>query len=133
MISTKKFFSVFCLILSFLFITGCNHKPCKIEERTDKVMTGNEKPSSSTKDLSQRVFVYKPDGSLQCGQGQKIELNEMKKQLGPIEVYSADNRHDGLMRVQMCGQPTGTCNVFEIKASDLDQALKLGFKKWIRD
>ena len=46
---------------------------------------------------------------------------------------SADNRHDGLMRVQMCGQPTGTCNVFEIKASDLDQALKLGFKKWIRD
>lgn len=96
-------------------------------------MTGNEKPSSSAKDLSQRVYVYKPDGSLQCGQGQKIELNEMKKQLGQIETFSAENKHDGLMRVQMCGQPTGTCNVYEIKLSDLDQALKLGFKKWIRD
>lgn len=96
-------------------------------------MTGNEQPSSSGKDLSQRVFVYKPDGSLQCGQGQKIEINEMKKQLGQIEVYSADNKHDGLMRVQMCGQPTGSCNVYEIKASDLEQALKIGFKKWVRD
>lgn len=96
-------------------------------------MTGNEKPSSSAKDLSQRVFIYKPDGSLQCEQGTKIEPNEMKKQLGEIEVFSALNKHDGLMRVQMCGQPTGTCNVYEIKGSDLDQALKLGFKKWTRD
>lgn len=96
-------------------------------------MTGNEKPSSSTKDLSQRVFVYKPDGTLQCGQGQKIEPNEMKKQLGSIEVFSGENKHDGLMRVQMCGHPTGQCNVFQIKASDLEQALKLGFKKWLRD
>ncbi len=96
-------------------------------------MTGNEKPSSSAKDLSQRVYVYKADGSLQCGQGKKIELNEMKKQLDSIEVFSADNKHDGLMRVQMCGQPTGNCNVYEVKASDLDLAIKLGFKKWVRD
>lgn len=129
----SRSFLITSLIVFTFFAFGCTHKPCKIEERTDKVMTGNEKPSSSAKDLSQRVYVYKPDGSLQCGQGQKIEPNEMKKQLGTIEVFSADNKHDGLMRVQMCGHPTGTCNVYEIKATDLDQALKLGFKKWVRD
>lgn len=96
-------------------------------------MTGNEKTSSDAKDLTKKVFVYKADGSLQCGMGQKIDLAEMKKELAPIETFSSDNKHDGLMRVQMCGHPTGSCNVYQILASDLDQALKLGFKKWIRD
>lgn len=132
MITIQKRISLF-IAISLLFATGCNHKPCKIEERANSTMTGNEKPSSSSKDLSNRVFVYKPDGSLQCGQGQKIEINEMKKQLGSIEVYSSDNKHDGLMRVQICGQPTGSCNIYEIATSDLDQAIKLGFKKWIRN
>lgn len=125
------------LLRIFLLITfvlaGCSHQPCKIEERTDKVMTGNEKVSSNAKDLTQRVYVYKPDGSLQCGMGQKIDPSEMKKDLKDIETYSAENKHDGLMRVQVCGHPTGGCNVYQIKSSDLEQALKLGFKKWVRD
>lgn len=126
----KTILSVLFLVL---FVMGCTHKPCRIEERKDQVVTGNEKTSTNDKDLTQRVYVYKPDGSLQCGMGQKIEPNEMKKQLGTIETFSAENKHDGLMRVQMCGQPTGSCNVYQIKATDLDQALKLGFKKWVRD
>lgn len=117
----------------FFFFMSCSHQPCRIEERTDQVMTGNEKTSSSSKDLTQRAYVYKPDGSLQCGQGQKIPLDEMKKQLGTIEIFSAENKHDGLMRVQMCGQPTGTCNVYQIQTADLERAQKLGFKKWVRD
>jgi hypothetical protein len=116
-----------------LFSFSCSNKPCKIEERTDQVMTGKEKTSTDSKDLTQRVYIYKPDGSLQCGLGEKIDLNEMKKDLGPIEVYSSENKSDGLMRVQVCGHPTGTCNVYQIKLSDLNQALKLGFKKWVRD
>ena len=123
----------YLLLLSVLGFLGCSNKPCKIEDRTDKVMTGNEKPSSDAKDLTQKVYVYKADGSLQCGMGQKIDLSEMKKQLAPIETFSANNNHDGLMRVQMCGQPTGTCNVYQIRAADLEQALTLGFKKWVRD
>ncbi len=116
-----------------IFNLGCSAQPCKIEERTQQVITGKEKTSSDSKDLTQKIYVYKADGSLQCGQGQKIDPNEMKKEFGTIEVFSADNRHDGLMRIQMCGHPTGTCNVYQIKNSDLDQALKLGFKKWLRD
>lgn len=118
--------------LFLLFITSCSNQPCKIEERADKKLTGNEKPASNSKDLTTRVFVYKPDGSLQCEQGTKVDLNEMKKQLGSMDVYSAENKSDGLMRIQKCGNPTGNCNVYEIAEKDLDQALKLGFKKWVR-
>ncbi|MBC7420747.1 MAG: hypothetical protein H7328_08465 [Bdellovibrio sp.] len=122
-----------CVILS-IFIMSCSNKPCKIEDRTEMVMTGNEKPDSSNKDLTKRVFVFKPDGSLQCGMGTKIDPNAMKKEFsGGIEVFSAENKNDGLMRIQLCGHPTGQNNVFEIADKDLEPALKLGFKKWIRD
>ena len=121
------------VLVSIFFLAGCSNHPCKIEERTDIVMTGNEKVSTAKKDLTQRVFVYKSDGSLQCGQGEKIDINSMKKDLGPIEVFSAENKHDGMMRIQVCGAPTGYNNVFEINKSDLEAAIKLGFKKWTRD
>ena len=123
------------LALSFFIslLVACSSRPCKIEERTDVAMTGIEKVSSSIKDLSKRVFIYKPDGSLQCGMGSKIELGEMKKELGEITVFSSENKHDGMMRIQVCGQPTGLSNVYEIDQGDLEKAFKQGFKKWIRD
>lgn len=117
----------------FTLLTACSSHPCKIEERTDIVMTGNEKVSTAKKDLTQRTFIYKPDGSLQCGQGEKIEISSMQKDLGKIEVYSSENKHDGMMRIQVCGAPTGYSHVFEINKTDLEAALKLGFKKWTRD
>ena len=123
------------LILGALFsaLLACSSHPCKIEERTDIVMTGNEKVSTAKKDLTQRTFVYKADGSLQCGQGEKTEIAAMRKDLGNIEVFSSENKHDGMMRVQVCGAPTGYSHVFEISKSDLEAAVKLGFKKWSRD
>ncbi len=96
-------------------------------------MAVDEKVSKNSKDLTQRVYVYKADGSLQCGMGQRIDPSEMKKDLGTIPAYTAENKHDGLMRVQLCGHPTGGCNVFQIDSDNLDLALKLGFKKWTRD
>lgn len=114
-------------------LAACSSHPCKIEDRTDIVMTGNEKVSTAKKDLTQRMFIYKPDGTLQCGQGEKVDINVMKKDLGKIEVYSAENKHDGMMRIQVCGAPTGQSHVFEINKSDFEAAAKLGFKKWVRD
>lgn len=116
-----------------ILIGGCSDKPCKIEDRTGSTAVVQGKPISNEKDLSPRIFVYKPDGTLQCGQGQRIDLSTMKKELVGIEVFSAQNKNDGLMRIQLCGHPTGDNNVFEIAAKDLEPALKLGFKKWIRD
>lgn len=126
-------FNILFTLTLFSVLTACSSHSCKIEERTDITMTGNEKVSSEKKDLTKRVFVYKPDGSKQCESHGKTDLTTMRKQLGKIEVFSSENKHDGMMRIQVCGAPTGHNNVYEINSSDLDAATKLGFKKWIRD
>ena len=92
----------------------------------------NERFWFLSEELAKHPF-YKQDGSQQCGTGKKLDSSVMQKDLGSIEVFSAENKHDGMMRIQMCGHPTGNCNVFEIPPADLDKALKLGFKKWLRD
>ena len=125
--SLKK---IILVVLGIIFV-ACANQACKIEDRKDIAMTGNEKTSSQKKDLSTRVFVYKLDGSLQCGQGKKIAVDDMKKDLADIEVFSSENKSDGMMRIQVCGSPTGMANVYEIDQKDLDKALKLGFKKWM--
>lgn len=80
-----------------------------------------------------RVKVFKPDGSLQCGQGKAVAVTEMQNQLNGIKVYSSVNRNDGMMRVQVCGAPTGNVNVYEIDRKDLAAAQKKGFKEWTMD
>lgn len=130
----KNFSFIFIKSLVVLcFVSGCSATSCKIEDRSPPALTGQEHTMTEKKDLTTKVYVYKPDGSLQCGQGAKIDLNTMKKDLGDIQVFSSENKHDGLMRIQLCGHPTGTCNVYEILAADLEKATKLGFKKWNKD
>jgi hypothetical protein len=68
-----------------LAVVACANQACKIEERKDIVMTGNEKTTSQKKDLTSRVFIYKLDGSLQCEQGKRISADTMKKELDGIE------------------------------------------------
>ena len=123
------------LFLTFLLfaVSACSNHPCKIEERTDiNAINIREKGSTVKKDLTSRVFVYKADGSLQCGQGAKVELNVMQKELGAIQVFSSESKHDGMIRIQVCGAPTGQANVYEIDAKDAEAALKAGFKKWLK-
>ncbi len=120
--------------LAVLLTVGCSTTPCKIEERpVVAVAEGTEKSMTASKDLTSRVRVYKQDGSQQCGTNKKTDISVMQKELGAVQVFSAESKHDGLMRIQMCGHPTGNCNVYEILSADLDKALKLGFKKWVRD
>lgn len=129
MIFLKALLVVIGLALSF----SCSTQSCKIEERPIPVNASSGKSMTAPKDLTARVRVYKQDGSEQCGTGKKLDPSVMQKELESIEVFSVENKHDGMMRIQMCGHPTGNCNIFEIPAADLDKALKLGFKKWLRD
>lgn len=80
-----------------------------------------------------RVKVFKFDGSLQCGQGKAIPAATMQSELEGIHVYSASTKNDGMMRIQVCGSPTGMANVFEIDRKNLEAALKRGFKEWTAD
>lgn len=116
------------LFLLSLHLIACAHVPCGAEPRIPK--TGFVMDKSTPLD---RVKVFKIDGSLQCGQGDKIPVNAMQKQLEGIQVFSAENKNDGMMRIQLCGTPTGNCNVYEIDRKDLAAALKLGFKEWVAE
>lgn len=119
-------------LLFFAFIatlSACSHGNCRAQKKSDNNSKVSEVPvaASSTTD---RVQVYKSDGSLQCGQGKQISVADMEKDLKGIKVYSSANKNDGMMRIQVCGAPTGNHNVYEIDRKDLEAALKAGFKEW---
>lgn len=120
------------MVLPLLFILGaCSHGNCRTTQKSNEVPAkiNSEVPVAASSTLD-RVKVYKSDGSLQCGQGKQIALAEMQKQLTGIQVYSSANKNDGMMRIQVCGSPTGNHNVYEIDRKDLEAALKAGFKEW---
>lgn len=83
----------------------------------------------SAKTPVQNVFVYKPDGSLQCGQGKAIDVEVMARELESVKIISSKKANDGLLRPTVCGAPTGQINVYEIPYHQLPKALKAGFKE----
>ncbi len=80
--------------------------------------------------VHQRVQIAKANGSLQCNQGKTISLEKMAEELKGIPVYSQKTLNDGLMRIQVCGSPTGDSNVYEIPKDQIETALKRGFTQW---
>ena len=140
------------ILVPFILLVACKDKPCreiqaekaaaKTAEATttgptvtnDGVVADVSTTTPTSAGASQlKVKVYKPDGTLQCGMGSKIPLETMEKDLKGIKVFSRANKNDGLMRIQVCGAPTGGSNVFEISRDDLAKALKAGFKEWTQD
>lgn len=91
------------------------------------VSTANQNSNAGT--AATNVFVFKADGSLQCGMGKAISIEDMEKELKGIKVLSRDKRPDGMMHIQVCGSPTGVINIYEISASQLKEAEARGFKK----
>ena len=116
-------------------LVACQSGQCrKVEKSLPPIETPEQVAArlsgkKETKEMK-NIFVYKYDGSLQCGQGRKIPLKEMASQLEGIKIYSKVNKPDGLMHIQVCGSPTGYANVFEISPNDLEKAQENGFKVW---
>jgi hypothetical protein len=67
------------------------------------------------------VQVFRYDGSLQCGMGQGVPLDEMAKELTAvnIRVLSSEKRVVPGFIITLCGAPTGIANVYEIAKDDL--------------
>lgn len=137
-IKVKK---IMLTVLFFSFV-GCANKNCREVRQEEALATGKpivqpeiakEKDPMTKTALADRVRVYKPDGSLQCGMGEVISVAEMQKQLGTIKVHRAFNKNDGMMRTQVCGSPTGNHNVYEIDRKDLAAAQKANFREWTFD
>ncbi|MHC2432735.1 hypothetical protein [Bradyrhizobium sp. USDA 4451] len=73
---------------------------------------------------SDAVYVYKYDGSVQCGGGQPISLEAMAKELtdAGITIISQRKGTDGLAHPFVCGATTGAINIYEIDSADLQKA-----------
>lgn len=116
------------LVSMVAVLSACSSAKCR--QNSAKPVAAGEVASMDQSAAQDRVRVYKADGSLQCGQGRAIPLPEMEKDLKGIKTYSSINKNDGMMRIQVCGSPTGNCNIYEIDRKDLASALKNGFKEW---
>ncbi len=96
----------------------------EIQTVSPAVSPTSETPAAGT------VKVYKYDNSRQCGQGKAVSLEEMAKEFKNIKIISQEKKNDGMMRIQMCGAPTGVANVYEIDQKDAKRAAKIGFREW---
>ena len=119
--ATLKFISLFFVILPIIGVS-CTSTHCRLKEI--------EKLSAKQEVKVKTVRVYRYDGTLQCGMGKRISIEEMQKDLKDIPVISSAHLNDGLMRIQLCGSPTGDANVFEIEEIHLEKAKALGFREW---
>lgn len=125
-----------------ILVVGCASGNCRHQAEQKAAQNAVNNPAAATETKpettlpagaqmkSDRVKVFKYDGSLQCGMGKAIALDTMKKDLKGISVYSSANLQDGLMHVSACGTPTGKANVYEIDRANLEKALKAGFREW---
>lgn len=109
------------IFLFTFFFVGCSTHNC------------HENTNTAGSTITKNVFVYKYDGTLQCGLGKEISLDQMQTELKGIQVFSKFKKKDGLMRTQVCGSNTGMANVFQIPADKLQEALKRGFDEWTED
>jgi hypothetical protein len=138
---------IFVLMFALATLASCANGPCRrlrepqlaegqstaaataTKPATPPVATAEKGPTGSSGGPVSSVFVYKPDGSLQCGSAKGLSLEEMEKSLRGIPVLSRDKRPDGKMHIQVCGSPTGMINYFEINETSLKEAEARGFKK----
>jgi len=78
---------------------------------------------------TEMIEVAKSDGSIQCKEDSGISLSEMQLTLTNegIEIISSRRSHDCLFRASVCGQTTGSVNVYRIKKDKFVAARSLGF------
>lgn len=124
-VKMKNCVRVLTLGFSLAFVVGCANHHCRIKKEGAEL---GRTISENTKD--KKVLVAKHDGSKQCQEKSGSALEEMAKDLNEIEVFRQFKADDGMMRIQVCGAPTGTHNVYEILATDQDKALNVGFEVW---
>lgn len=87
--------------------------------------------------MSETVWIYKDDGTLQCDSGKEIPLSEMQVSLESIgaTIIEAEKRRDCRPLITVCGAPTGNVNAYRISKQDWDRISSsvvgpLGFRLW---
>lgn len=127
----NKTLSALCILL-FILATGLAGGL--------KGRMGKNTVKGSDLELSSKVWVKKPDGSMSCDQaveGQKeghsaehaTENGAALLKKEGIHVFEFKKTNDGQMRATVCGIPTGNEDSFLIPEKDLAKATALGFSR----
>src|SRR4051812_19523923 len=103
-----------------LLLVGCASGQCRRDGTP--LPPESEVQTISEKELENEVILIgKSDSSLQCGYNVGVTMENMARELTPIpiQILKAEKKHDGLMRIQSCGAPTGMMNVYHIYRKDV--------------
>ena len=84
--------------------------------------------SATQPPLQGTARVYKSLGGVQCADSAS-NLASLTRELeaAGIKIVSAGCGTDGRMRAAMCGMPDGRIAIFELAATDMQAAAKLGY------
>ena len=111
-----------------------NLRLLQIKKLSQRGVASSEEVSqqaSTSLSLKNRIWVAKGNQSLQCQPGTGIPLEKMAHELSFTKIFSSQVVHETSVRIQLCGEPQGQLNAYLISQSDLDLALKRGFKTWL--
>lgn len=117
------------LILMLIALSSCTQGHCRRKTESPELAAPSVQ-AAPVASADERVYVYKYDGSLQCGAGKAVTPEAMAKQLQGVTIFTMSKKRDGLIHIQVCGSITGVANVYEIPLRQLKNAESLGFKKW---
>lgn len=115
----KVLFSIF--LVSGLFLMSCvSAEQKKEKEWTVKVSTNRDA----------RIWMNKPDGSIQCENNAAITPESATKELkaAGVTVFNARKGYDGLMHLTVCGDVTGATVEVEISVAHQGLAKALGYE-----
>lgn len=115
------------VVISLITMGACSTGQCR-RDGTPVVADDSVKTISEEKLANEIISIGKSDNSLQCGYSVGITLEAMAKELEGMSILKSSKKHDGLMRIQSCGAPTGMMNVYNIYRKDAKKAVKLGYK-----
>lgn len=118
--------SISALACIFLLM-GCASGQCK-RDGTPVVADEGAKTISEQELANEIIVIGKSDQSLQCGYNIGMSIIQMAQELEGIQILRTEKRHDGLMRLQSCGSPTGMMNVYFIYRKDVKKSVRLGYK-----
>ncbi len=110
-----------------VFFVGCASGQCR-RDGTPLPPESEVKTISEQELENEIIIVGKSDNSLQCGYNVGVTIETMAQELEGMTILKTEKRHDGLMRIQSCGAPTGMMNVYHIYRKDTKKAVKLGYK-----
>jgi len=105
-------------------------------------LVGEAPALASTRRMMMGKWVYKEDGTRQCGEGHEITIQEMEKDLARIVgERNIINRKKGQlpwMFPDLCGSPNGHVNMYELTpegflAFDRGIVGHAGFQVWVYD